>query len=77
MYGKVDMGQDLLMQGSVEYKYCVHKKKSRIYEYVITHGTHYERKNRTLKIKAKQRKQVIGKKSILFGVQRMKALKLQ
>ena len=60
MYRKVDMELDLLMLGSVEYKYCLHKKGGLMYEYVLRHGSHHGEMNRILKINPGERKRVAG-----------------
>ena len=59
--GQVDIPFNLLTQGSIEYKYCLHKKDQRVYEYVTRHGKHDPLMNRILKIPTEERIRVRGK----------------
>ena len=64
LYGQVDIPFDLLTQGSIEYKYCLHKKDQRVYEYVIRHGKHGPLINRILNIPKEERIRVRGKRFV-------------
>ena len=66
LYGQVDIPFDLLTQGSIEYKYCLHKKDQRVYEYVIRHGKHDPLMNRILRIPREERTRVRGRSFVNY-----------